>query len=101
MDKEFSKVFTDLLRQWEKDTMFQSSYTKIQEHPNNQKIVDLGAKAISLLLERTKTSPCIHCHVALRSITGLILDVPKEHIGKTKEIARIWINWGKENGYIK
>lgn len=100
-DKELSEMFESLLKEWDRDTAFHSSYNVIQEHPNNQKIIDLGNRVIPLLLEATRKSPDMKCHIALRSITGVKLNVPKEHVGKTKEIARLWIDWGKETGYVK
>ncbi len=99
-DNELSEMFEKLLKEWDRDTAFQSSYNVIQEHPNNQKIIDLGNRAIPLLLEKIHKSPDMKCHIALRSITGVKLNVPKEHIGKTKEIARLWFEWGKEKGYL-
>jgi hypothetical protein len=100
-DDELFQMFKKLLQEWERDTAFHSSYNVIQNHPNNQKIVDLGNRVIPLLLEETRKSPDMKCHMSLKILTNVKLDVPKEHIGKTKEIARLWVNWGKEAGYIK
>ena len=100
-DSKFSDMFKKLFQEWNEDTAFHSSYNIIQKHANHQKIVDLGNIAIPFLLEEISKSPNMRCDMALKSITGVKLNVPEEHVGKTREIARLWIEWGKELGHIK
>ena len=97
--KSFEPRFRALVREWKRDTEAQSSVARMTRHPAYRQIIDLGEEAIPLLLLELKRSPDFW-FAALRSLTGAD-PVPKEAAGKIKLMARAWIEWGREKGYLK
>jgi len=90
--------FQRLLETWDRETRFQSSTTRIIEHPAYQEIISLGALAIPSLLRALESTGNGHLGPALTAITGVSPVLP-EHRGKIREIARDWVRWGRESGY--
>ena len=87
-----------LLAQWEEETAVLSDSGKIQSHPAYLAIIALGPPALPALfryLEKTRNG---HVTPALTKITG-VQQVPPELRGRIREIADVWIKWGRENGY--
>ena len=63
-----------------------------------QSIIGMGDPAIPLLLEELQREPD-QWFWALEAIT-LENPVPVEARGKVDEMARAWIEWGRQKGYI-
>lgn len=63
-----------------------------------QNIVGMGEPAVPMLLEELQREPD-HWFWALEAITSEN-PVPPEANGSIDEMARAWIDWGRQKGYI-
>jgi hypothetical protein len=64
-----------------------------------QEIIDLGPAALPALfrdLDQTRTG---HTARMLAVITG-VQPIPPEIYGRGREIAAVWLQWAKDNGYL-
>ncbi len=86
-----------LADEWERNRPRGVDVVEMAKHPAYQRIIEIGVPAVPWLLARLEQSPN-HWFLALHAITGATL-VPAENQGKVKDMARAWINWGRENGY--
>lgn len=96
--KFVERQFSLLAEQWYLDTIHSSAYLEQVLHPAYQRIIGLGKSVIPLILRELQDQPN-EWFWALRALTGEDPTTP-EMSGKRKEIAKAWLNWGKENGYI-
>jgi hypothetical protein len=90
--------FYELKSRWEAETSILSSITEIAMHPAYQQIIGMGRSAIPLILAEINRKPG-HWFWALKSITGEDPVLPEQR-GKVKEMAKTWLNWGKEQGFV-
>lgn len=91
--------FQELADLWKRETIHISSSSQMAMHPAYQQIIGMGPAAIPFLLEELQHQPG-HWSWALRAITGEN-PVKDEHRGKMGLIAQDWLEWGKDNGYLK
>lgn len=91
--------FITLKTKWEAETAHLSSITEIAMYPAYQEIIGMGSIAIPLILSEMKTKPG-HWFWALKSITGEDPVLPSQR-GRIKEMVKAWLQWGKEQGYVK
>jgi hypothetical protein len=63
-----------------------------------QRIIGMGYPAVPLILQELRERPH-HWFWALRAITGEN-PVPPTARGKIEEMAKYWLQWGAENGFI-
>ena len=92
------RVFKGLANEWQKDTMPVSSVNAITEHPAYQAILNLGKKAIPLILQKLQFEVG-HWFPALRELTGSN-PVSPDHRGNMELMRQDWLQWGKDNRYI-
>ncbi len=90
--------FEKLYVAWAEDTFFLSSDTKIVLHPAYQQIIGMGTKVLPLILDKLQKEPN-HWFWALKAISGED-PVSSEKAGSMKEMIAIWVNWGKQKGYV-
>jgi hypothetical protein len=90
--------FDALAHEWQRATWSASSFTEIVEHRAYRDIIGMGQEAVPLILRDLEREPK-QWGPALSAITGA-QPVPKEHAGRIKEIARDWLSWAKEHGYV-
>lgn len=95
--KETEIIFEELVNKWQEETRGISSSTELILHPAYQQIIGMGEPIIPLLLKELEEKSG-RWFWALQSITRQN-PVPLELRGKTKEMIKIWLDWGKENGY--
>ncbi len=91
--------FTVLRNQWKAETRYLSSITAKSMHPAYQAIVGMGGDAIALILQDLEKQPD-HWFWALKAITGED-PVPKEERGSVRAMARAWVAWGHDMGYLE
>lgn len=91
-------LFRELAEQWRRDRPRSSSATRMASHPAYVKIIDMGPRAIPLLLLELRDRPD-HWFAALHAVTGEN-PVPEESRGRLPQMAAAWIAWGERNGYI-
>ncbi len=91
--------FRELVKQWKEGTGHLSSAARMAKHPAYREIIRMGSAAVPLLLAELKRDPDFW-FAALREITKEN-PVPERSAGKVKEMARAWMEWGRERGYIR
>ncbi len=94
---ELEAIFNDLVRQWLTETRGISSINQMSMHPAYQQIIGMGKDIIPLLLREVERKSG-HWFWALKSIIRED-PVPQEKRGKTKEMRKAWLEWGKSKGY--
>lgn len=91
-------VFTALAERWKAETEFLSSPDEIAAHWAYQRIVQLGAPMVPLVLRELRREPHLW-FAALRALTGAN-PVPAEARGKVSAMADAWVRWGEANQLI-
>ena len=89
--------FYRLAQQWEQERPKGVDISDMVMHPSYQRIIGMGTEVVPFLLEELERKPG-HWFWALHAITGAD-PVPPESQGKLKEMAKAWIDWGKNQGY--
>lgn len=90
--------FEQLARIWRAETGPSSSASEMAMHPAYQRIIGMGREAVPFLLRELEREPD-HWFWALKAITG-VDPVDAGHRGDVEEMARAWLQWGREQGYI-
>ena len=81
---------------WLKETAYQSSSTKIKNHPAFREVVSMGDAVVPLLLRELTTKPSLWVW-ALPEITGQDPVAAVDECNITKMTAA-WLHWGKAKG---
>jgi hypothetical protein len=97
-DSEVEEVFSKLVAEWTTAVASLCSMTTRTQHPAYQKIIALGQAAVPLLLRELEERPN-HWFAALRTLTG-VNPVPLSERGKIDLMAKAWLRWGEEHGYL-
>mgnify|MGYP006378308937 FL=1 len=97
-DKELEQTFIELRNRWKKETFILSSSTKITRNENYQSIIQLGVRALPLILKDLEETSSFWFE-ALEALTGLNL-VPEEYWGNIPKMTQIWVDWGRRNNYL-
>ena len=97
-EQTLQERFDALVREWQRATGSASSFTEIVGHRAYRDIIAMGQEAVPMILRDPEREPK-QWGPALSAITGAH-PVPKEHAGRIKEIARGWLSWAKEHGYV-
>jgi hypothetical protein len=90
-------LFQELAERWREERGPTSSTTDMALCPSYQRIIGMGPAAVPLLLRELELRPD-HWFWALKSITGAD-PVPPASRGKVREMARLWLEWGRNQGY--
>jgi hypothetical protein len=96
-EPDLEKKLQQLAAIWRAETCYLSSSTAMANHPAYQEIFALASAAVPLLLRELEREPD-HWSVALRALTGANPIAPADR-GKVKQIAQVWLRWGRANGY--
>jgi type I restriction enzyme M protein len=91
-------MFQALAQGWRQSRAIMSSVSAMAAIPEYLRIIGLGERAIPLILEDLRKTPD-HWFVALHAITG-VSPVPEESRGRIDEMAKAWIIWGEQSGYL-
>jgi len=94
---QLEAVFLELVARWKDERGPTSSTTELAMCPSYQRIIGLGPAVVPLLLREMEREPD-HWFWALRAITGAD-PVPPASRGKVRDMAQIWIGWGRQQGY--
>lgn len=81
---------------WRKETAYQSSSTKIKNHPAFREVIGLGDAVIPLLLRDLQASPSLWVW-ALPEIVGADPTSPQD-AGNIVKMTETWLRWAKERG---
>jgi hypothetical protein len=88
--------FDALVSAWKKDTENLSSVIKIVSHPAYKKIIEMGEKALPLILNELKKETDYWFN-ALIMISG-DNPVPYNDAGYMDRMKEHWLEWGKKKG---
>ena len=88
------EVFLSLARRWKQERGPSSSTTELAMCPSYQRIIGLGPAVLPFLLRELAREPD-HWFWALKAVTG-VDPVPAASRGKIREMARVWIEWGRQ-----
>lgn len=91
------RKFEQLTSKWKEETAIFSSIKKKINHPAYQEIIAMGEEVIPLILEELKREPS-HWFYALSVITKAD---PVSSEDSFEQAVEAWLNWGKNQGYIK
>ena len=90
-------TFLAQARRWKEERGPTSSTTEMAMCPSYQRIIGLGPAAVPLILRELEREPN-HWFWALKAITGED-PVPDASRGKVPEMSRLWVEWGRRQGY--
>jgi hypothetical protein len=91
-------LFDELAEKWYLETLHSSGYLDKVLHPAYQRIIGLGKDVIPFILRELQDEPS-EWFWALRALTGED-PTTEDMAGNREKLAKAWLNWGKENGYI-
>jgi hypothetical protein len=92
------EAFRRLAAQWQAETEFQSSITRIAMHPAYQRIIGMGPVALPLILRDLEATQA-PWFWALRAITGTD-PVSEDDRGYIDRMVRAWTRWGIRQNII-
>jgi len=95
---ELGRRFQQLAERWKSESAHLSSLVEMAILPSYQQIIGIGPEAIPLILQELDSDPD-WWFWALQSITGTD-PVPEDRRGRLPEMTEVWLNWGRENGYL-
>jgi hypothetical protein len=90
--------FQELAREWKAAGRSHSLVRNIAMHAAYQQIIGMGKPAIPLILAELEKE-LDHWFWALEAITGQN-PVPEESKGNLEEMARSWLQWGRDHKYV-
>ena len=90
--------FLALADQWTNETGHLSNMLHKHMNKNYQQIISKGEGIVPLILEELKKRPS-HWFWALEMITNEN-PVKQEHVGRIDLMARDWVEWGRNKGYL-
>ena len=95
---ELEMNFNELAKKWKEETLFLSSLSKISQNPSYQKIIDMGSKAVPLILYQLKAEEN-EPHYWFKALELLTNEnpVPKNDMGNFIKMSHAWLNWGYKN----
>lgn len=96
--RTFEQIFAEHASRWRRQTSSFSSARKKATHPDYQAIVDLGDKAVPLILKELRDWGG-HWFWALTAITG-DNPVPNDAAGNVRRMRESWLRWGEERGLL-
>lgn len=88
--------FESLAEAWLRECAHLSSVREMVLHPAYQQIIGMGRDALPFLLRELERQPD-HWFWALWAITQEN-PVPPEHRGRVRDMARDWLEWGRQRG---
>jgi len=91
-----ARRFQTLAATWREECAHLSSVRETVLHPAYQQIIGMGRDALPFLLRELERQPD-HWFWALWAITQEN-PVPSEHRGRIRDMARDWLEWGRQKG---
>jgi len=95
MEQEFKR----LEKQWKKETIDYPDVLAISEHPAYQRIIEMGPGVVPFIMESMKEEPD-NWFIALYILTN-DNPVPTRYTGKIQKMTDRWLEYGREQGFIK
>ena len=95
---ELRDEFAKLVNSWKTGRHRGFDVAQMIEHPDYQRIIDMGEQAVPLILEELERE-VDHWFPALRQLTGAS-PVPEESKGNLAKMRDAWLCWGRDEEYI-
>jgi hypothetical protein len=89
-----------LIATWRDQTGFLGSTTARVSHPSYRELVALGTIGLPFVFRDLEQTLDGHLSSALVAITGA-QPVPPEECGQIELVARRWLEWGRQNGFLR
>jgi len=95
------KKFNELATQWKKETGGYSTVKQMVANENYKYIIAMGPQVLPFIFKDLMIEPN-YWFEALRLITRIEKDpIPDKYYGNLNKMSRYWLEWGKQNKYIK
>ena len=91
-------LFEDLKTDWKSKTRYLSNSAQMATVWSYQQIIGMGRPALPLILRELQCETD-HWFWALEAISGEN-PVPAEQIGQVEDMAKAWVEWGRQRGFI-
>lgn len=95
---EVGDLFDKLKAEWKSKTKYLSNSAQMATVWPYQQIIGLGRPALPLILQELERETD-HWFWALEAISGEN-PVPADHAGQVENMAKAWIEWGRQQGLI-
>jgi hypothetical protein len=95
---DVARRFQDLANQWVAMTRYRSNTHARRDEAVYQELVKLGQPVVPLILAELAQKPSVCWFTLLAAITGEN-PVPPTMAGRVHEMARAWVDWGRQRGY--
>lgn len=95
---EVKDLFEELKTDWKNRTQYMSNTAQMATVRSYQRIIGLGPAALPLILQELERETD-HWFWALEAISGEN-PVPSNQAGKVEEMAKTWIEWGRQQGLV-
>jgi hypothetical protein len=92
------KRFQRLAAEWKQHSRLLSNTAQMSMLPSYQRIIGMGLPAVPLILEELQREPD-QWFWALEAITEAN-PVPAEAAGKVRLMAKAWVEWGRQHGFV-
>ncbi len=99
-DADLEAEFQELAAQWKQEVGHLSVSSQIAAHPAYQSIIEMGERALPLILEDLQAEPD-HWFEALVAISDETPYIPERHKGNLIAVSKAWVEWGKTKRYIE
>jgi hypothetical protein len=93
---EVREIFDELADRWEVETEFLSMTPQITGHPAYFEIVALGFPAVPLILGRLQKN----VRLWFQALVAMTRENPAADAETNSAAARLWIEWGQQQGLI-
>jgi hypothetical protein len=90
----------DLATRWRELTRYRSNMGALRLHPLYQELIALGEPAVPSILRELEREPSASWFGLLNAITGES-PVPSELAGHVDAMARAWLEWGRQRGFLE
>ena len=97
--RSLEETFHELTETWRHETKYISSIQQITSNTSYQQIIGLGEQALPLIFEEMQQR-LGHWFVALQRITRTN-PIQTQNRGNIEQMTADWLNWGRENGYVR
>jgi hypothetical protein len=96
--QDVARRFQGLTAQWSAATRYRSNIHALRNHPVCRELVALGEPVVPLILAELERETDVSWFTVLTAITGEN-PVPPALAGRVDEMARAWLDWGRQRGY--
>ena len=97
-DVDIKDLFEELKTDWKTRTTYMSNSAQIAAVRSYQRIIGMGPAALPLILKELEREPD-HWFWALEAISGEN-PVPPNQAGRVADMAKRWIEWGRQKGLV-